>query len=419
MFLRVTLPILASIFVFCLATDPRGSVQHTATEENPTRPPETAITPKTSPDASDNEPLHSTGALDWDQIHTFQPGQRDVFRVQQSNPSLKTFCWNGTDATWALGDFFRSALFELSILKDDFTLYRAPTPEGIQREFRASKSWIPAVNGLNFRQYRIDPFSPTCLGVSSKEDYSITLKKSHALSDFPVICGVAVDLYVVHFLLCLHRQPNDRIQDYVTRPTHQWITDRISAAVIAERVLGARRDGAATRVRDSVAPAIWRAIQLIGLALVYFSCTIEGAAVALTVLLALLGKFQDHTGFGSRYRQLMVRLFRPKPASYISQEEFHDNKVTRRELKKLEKLMVDQKRSAEWMSKLSDTAREALRKLVAGEEYLPTSAEVVELNLERNSNGVEVFSKESSLLNTSFSSIPTTNGNGHAEQNER
>ncbi|XP_012529869.1 nuclear envelope integral membrane protein 1 isoform X2 [Monomorium pharaonis] len=99
--------------------------------------------------------------LEEPRIHFLSAG--DV--VQNNNPGLKTYCHNASSKY--LTHLWRTMTMDLQINSDSYILYNGKTPQEIHQKYDENdKSWnLNLFDSGKHRQFKINPFEDTCLGV--------------------------------------------------------------------------------------------------------------------------------------------------------------------------------------------------------------------------------------------------------------
>ncbi|XP_077259268.1 nuclear envelope integral membrane protein isoform X1 [Temnothorax americanus] len=302
--------------------------------------------------------------------------------VQNNNPGLKTYCHNATSKY--LTHMWRTMTMHLNINSDSYVLYDGKTPDEIHQKYDENdKSWsLNLFDTRKHRQFKINPFENTCLGVyvdsPSESGYIMTLEETRVNvwrltmmvmgivvfwcakilsrnSVFYYACGIIFGvtlsvtiliymagkliprgkaMYVIFaasMSLYIAKTLWENMQ-LILMQYREWAMWYVLVTSLISFVI-CYRFGPVTNARTK--QIIQWFLQLVGLALVYFSSHFHEAALSCCVVLILFYNFPKAAL--ERAKRYWRNVF-PEKRKLLNEDQYHQEGIrqTRRALKDLQ-----------------------------------------------------------------------------------
>ncbi|XP_011175235.1 nuclear envelope integral membrane protein 1 isoform X2 [Solenopsis invicta] len=297
--------------------------------------------------------------------------------VQNNNPGLKTYCHNASSKY--LTHMWRTMTMDLQINSDSYVLYDGKTPQEILQKYDANEKLWSYFDTGKHRQFKINPFEDTCIGVyigsPSESGYIMSLTETrinvwkltmmimgiiifwcakilsrNSLFYYTcgIIFGVTLSLIILIYMagklipwgkmylvfatsmsLYIAKLLWDNTQVIVMQ-YREWLMWYILVTSLISFVI-CYRFGPVTNTRTK--QIIQWFLQLVGLALVYHSSHFYEASFSCCIVLILFYNFPKAAFERSKRRNVF-----PEKRKLLSEEQYHQEGIrqTRKALKDLQ-----------------------------------------------------------------------------------
>ncbi|KAJ8937441.1 hypothetical protein NQ314_011830 [Rhamnusium bicolor] len=136
------------------------------------------------------------GCFSYNNVHYLDHGDIVNFKPKLSIRELRIFCYLGKPKY--IIHIWQSVVLQINHFTDDYNQYEGPSPEAVEKEFFENKySWsVNNIFSTKQKSIKLNPFNTSCIGIDSKDPYTVHLNIIRIDFWKLLLLGVGVLLFI-------------------------------------------------------------------------------------------------------------------------------------------------------------------------------------------------------------------------------